>query len=844
MRGFLTYVLCSLLLGFSINMPAQNIPALQKDASITQGALPNGISYYLVTNSTMKGFADFALVRKGMADTLVARNELASLPHFNKTIPYKFLSRKGIGCRPEGFISYRDSATLYRFDNVPMFDVAAADTTLLMMFDIIALQPAPHAVIVSGDINPAAIIEKMKVFSLMVPSRTISFKPATYSWVPSEETSWSFTPSETSSVEVDFRSPRTPAAQLNTIQPFISSLFSRELGEVVKRRLKESLISRNITVKSLSTESSGSCDTSGDEHFVVKLEMPEDQLIPATMALSSTLAEIGSKGVVEDEYMTVRGDALKSLSAPSTNDEMVIQCVSNYLFGADLATSATKAKYFISKSRSVSSEVQLFNNYVSALLGEVENATVRWTGSEEEYDEWIYQMMFRSTWNGVSMLDKPTYKWTVSAKDTLDFIPEKGKTKLKSSSPEPMSGGEMWTFANGMRVLYKKMPSTGRFFYSMMIKGGSSTLRDLPRGEGAFFPDMMELHKIADLPAGNFGKVLKANDVEMKTTVTASDLRLSGSAPSNRYSLVLKALLSIANDRKADPTVFEPYRKMELSLLPHAVLDSLMFPDNIYTDVKTPSGLTPTTLVDAEEFFSKSFLRCNDGVIVLVGDLPSEALQKYLTKALGGFRLSKSVVPRSSATLNLRSGLTTYTRDGKEASVSIGLAAERPFSTENAMALKAAGIVIGRRLSGVVSELGFHVDLQDNFITFPKEVVDLRFILTPVPECGLPAGVQSGESNLDQVLLLARKTIDEVLQAPVNAAELASIKALLLNNYTVSLADPSQFADAVLMRYSSGKDVLTRYNEKINGITADTVKEIFGALAGGMRVEYVVRPQE
>ena len=99
MSRFLTFVLSSVLLGISINVPAQNLPALQKDGSITTGQLSNGISYYLVTNSTMKGVADFALVRKGSTDTLAARAELSSLPHFNKTIPYKFLSRKGIGCR-------------------------------------------------------------------------------------------------------------------------------------------------------------------------------------------------------------------------------------------------------------------------------------------------------------------------------------------------------------------------------------------------------------------------------------------------------------------------------------------------------------------------------------------------------------------------------------------------------------------------------------------------------------------------------------------------------------------------------------------------------------------------
>ena len=275
MRRFLTYVLCSVLVGFSINMPAQNLPSLQKDASITQGELSNGISYYLVTNSAMKGVADFALVRKGMTDTLAARSELVSLPHFNKTIPYKFLSRKGIGSRPEGYISFRDDATLFRFDNVPMFDVAAADTTLLMLFDIIATQPCPHAVIVSGDIKPAEIIEKMKVFSLMVPSRVTSYEGKAYSWKPTAETQWSFTPSEVSSVEVAFRSPRTPVNQMNTIQPFISKLFSMELADVLRNRLSESLFSRGIPVSNMSLDYSGSADSSGDERFITKLEMPE-----------------------------------------------------------------------------------------------------------------------------------------------------------------------------------------------------------------------------------------------------------------------------------------------------------------------------------------------------------------------------------------------------------------------------------------------------------------------------------------------------------------------------------------------------------------------------------------
>ena len=843
MRSFFKSILCFVLLGVSISMPAQNLPALQKDASVSKGELANGISYYLVTNPTMKGVADFALVRKGLSDTLAARKELSSLPHFNKTIPYEFLSRKGIGCRPEGYVSYRDDATVFRFDDVPMFDAAAADTTLLMLFDIISTQPCKHAVIVSGDIKAADIMEKMNVFALMVPSRTPSYQQPGYSWEPSDATSWSFNPSEVASVEVDFRSPRTPANQMNTIQPLISELFSMELADVVRNRLRETLFSRGIPTRGLDIEYLGSSDTPGDEHFRVRLEMPEDQLIQASMALASILAGVGANGIGADEYRTVREYALARMSKARTNDEMVRQCISSYLYGSDLATPATKAKFFSSRNISLDSELNLFNSYSKALLSSTENATVRWTGSLEDYDEWIYQMMFKSTWSGISMLEKPAYVWKVSAKDTSGF-PLGNKSKLKTSAAEPVSGGEMWTFNNGMRVIYKKMSTGGRVNYSMMVKGGFSTVKDLKNGEGAFFSDMLGLHYIAGMTGEDFFKVLKANGVEMAADVNVSDMRIYGSAPSDKLSLVMKALLSVANERKADGARFNTYRDVTLPMLKTPVLDSLMYPEYGYSEKKSPFGLTKTTLSDAESYFSKEFLRCNDGVIVLVGDVPSEALQKLLAKTIGGFRVSKTVAGKQPISYRLRKGVGTYHGKGSPASISIGLAAAEPFTTDNYIAFRIAALALNRKLSGTMARQGFSVSMSQKFKTFPQEAVELIFDFTPVPEEGLPEGISGGASHLDEALTVARKTIEEVFSKPVNAAELASCKSLLTNVYSTMMAEPGNYADAILMRYSAGKDVLTGYADKIKGITADNVKAIFGALSEGMRIEYVERPEE
>ena len=843
MCSFFKSLSCLVLLGFSIMMPAQNLPSLKKDAAITAGKLQNGISYYLVTDSAMKGVADFALVRKGSADTLAARKELANLPHFNKTIPYRFLSRKGIGCRPEGYISYEGDATIFRFDNVPVFDQEASDTTILMMFDLIAAQPKEHAIIIAGDITPAKIIEKFDVFSLMVPARTTSYSKPEYVWKPAEGTGYSFIQSTRPGVSVSFRSPRTPDAEMNTIQPFISELFARELKEIVKGRLGESLVSRDIPASRMGVCHRGSAEGPGDELFKITVEVPEDQVIPATMAISSTLSDLGSKGVGTEEYRTARASVLSLLSKPQDNGGLVRQCIASYLYGGDLSSRQEKARFFSSRNMSESAERELFNNYAAALLGDMDNASVEWKGPEADYDDWEYEMVFKTTWDGVSMLEKPAYQWTVSTADTTGFWEGKNKSKLKSVSTEPVSGGEMWTFANGMKVIYKQMKTGGSFSYSMMIKGGYSNVRDLPRGEGAFFSDMLSLYDVAGLSGSDFQKVLKANGIRMENKVSVSDMKISGSAPSGRYALVFKALLSIANNRKLNRNAFEEYRRSTLASLPPAYLDSLMYPEYGYSSVKTPSGLTERTQSDADAYFAKQFLRCNDGVIVLVGELPAQNVQKYLAGIIGGFRVSKTNAVRVPLSYKFRKGSNAYSATGEPVSVSIAMACAEPFTTENYMAFKIAGQSLYRKLSGAMAEQGFSVDMADSFKIFPQESLELIFTCIPVPDHGLPYGIAGGADHPKRAMVAARKVIDDVLSNPIAADDLKASKALLSNVYSLYLSDPDSYLDAVMLRYSGGKDVLTDYQKRIGSVTADNVKHIFGVLAEGMKIEYVVKQQ-
>ena len=822
-------------------MPSQELTQLKQEGFITTGALPNGVSYYLVTNSSMKGIADFALVRKGLCDTTAARMELASLPHFNKTAPIEFLSRKGIGCRKEGYISYTGESTLFRFDNVPVFDRAASDTTLLLLFDLIVEQPYPHAIVIAGDINPGTIQERMKVLSMMVPARTPVTIPDSYTWVPSESVKYAFDSSATHSVTLDFRARRTPREQMSTIQPFISEMFSDELKRIVRGRLEDSFQSRDIPVSGLSIDYTGSARTPGDEHFRITARTVPGELIPVTLSMASTLSELGANGLELSEFSTARASSIAAFQQPEDNAALVEKCIAAYLYDADLASNQSKTQFLSSRNLSAEIELPLFNTYLAALLNGPRNLAVSWTGSTDEYDDWTFPLAFRSTWNGVSMLQKSMSQWKVSEGDTLGLWNSRKKAKLKNVSPEPVSGGQMWTFANGMRVIYKQLPSADRFSYGLMVKGGYASVSDLSNGEGAFFSDMLGLYDVAGLSGKNFQRMLEANGIELRAQVSVSDMRLRGSAPVSKFSLLLKALLSLANERRLNTAAFDSYYRRELSRLQPDFLDRLVYPDYAYSEKKDPSGLTPETQRRADRYFSNQFMRMNDGVFVLVGELPVEAVQKTLSRYLGGFRVSKMTVHRPSLSYKLHQGATTYSLEGSPVRIDIAMASPLPFTTENYMAFKIAGLQILRTLSGTLAESGFSVALSDRFNIYPEESVEMVFTCTPVPEYGLPEGISGGDRKPMRGVAAARKAIETVLSGPIPSADLDACKALLVNDYSTHLSAPDPYVDAVLLRYSNGKDVISNHAARIRSVTADRVLGVFRALSEGLRIEYVVK---
>ena len=53
-------------------------------------------------------------------------------------------------------------------------------------------------------------------------------------------------------------------------------------------------------------------------------------------------------------------------------------------------------------------------------------------------------------------------------------------------------------------------------------------------------------------------------------------------------------------------------------------------------------------------------------------------------------------------------------------------------------------------------------------------------------------------------------------------------------------ADPEGVIDAVLIRYSDGRDVVTGYKEAINSVSKENIRNILQLVSYGAEVEYII----
>lgn len=858
MHNPIKHISCLIFFLFSLMMHGQALPSLGTAKEISKGSLPNGMEYYLVTNPSDKGFADYALARKHPLPAAEERRSLDDLAHFGSRKAYRFLSENGVGYDSFGLISHTEAATVFSFRNVPVHNQSVADSTLLMVMDIAAKSQTPQAIVISGDINASKIKERMELLSMTVSRLGVSTPSYEYKWEPEDSLRVVMSQnlsSDVAMIRLIFSTERLPKDKLNTPQPLLTGFYAQVLADIFKRRVSEAFAQASLPLAWVDTKYEDCSQGPGDERYYFSVYTSYGCIEEATAQVAAVLSSLDNFGALEREFVDAKRKLVKEASSNSgirylSNREYVDKCISSYLYGTDLAAPSTTHGFVAANNLPVKQELPIFNAFSSAILDSAANAVLRFDVPVPEIDKDSLTTVFNRSWEKAS---KEEYI-PKNSPSTFPLAQTPARLRIKKENTDPISGGKLLSFNNGLRVIYKKLPVKDEMYYALMLKGGVTGVPGLKKGESAFVGDMLSLYDVAGVKAGEFRSRLASRGITMNCSAGVSDMRISGVAPSADFTLLINALQALANNRSLNKEAFEEYKKSEKLRLDlksmvardfNPVLDSIMRPGYTYSQLKNIANLQDDLPERAESYFESAFSKVNDGLLVLVGDFDEEELKKELCRLMGGFRVQSRFVPRSKMSSRLSLGSSSFSEQSRrgvigasEMGVNLALSAAAPFNLRNYMSFKVAARGVELALIRELADLGATVSVTCRNEVFPVERISMFINCRLCNESGMPSDVSVASPS--QVLDAVRGLLSDLDSISLSDRDMKAFKTRLISEYESSLANPEGVIDAVLIRYSDGRDVVTGYKDAINSVSKDSVKETLSLLSEGADVEYII----
>lgn len=796
-----TFFIAALFFVF-LGLESWGLPVIPNPPEVKEGTFPNGLHYFIVSNPAEEGFADYAIVQPGM-DGRVDR--------------MRFLEGKGVGYGPEGITSQKAGARIINYRNVPVSVQHEQDSTLLLLLDYVWQSPFNQTVIIAGDVDITKTERALEVMNLTIPR----LQECPYD-IPASQSGAELVcepAGDVVTIGVRYELALAQAELRPTAVHFVTELMMRQFSTIVADRVRDVFRSMDIPCSRLETQYIESQGDGGVDCGSVTFIVSDKDRKRAQEALRDILHDIEERGVTAVEFdnsrtVTVPVVARNGLRKGESNAKYVQRCVASTVFGLPLCSTKDIRNFFIGKQVDWRRAHSIFNDFARSLL----------CAEELEPVEPIRD--------------------SALVNDVSTHLPVK-RIKLNSETVDPVSGGKVWTFDNGIKVVYKNLEDIrGRVSYAFSFRGGLTIVPGIRYGEAPYVADMFDLSTVRrDVPMTEFKSILARRGITMSQEVTMSDFRISGTAPATGLETLLGAVGSIAYHRTPNPDMFDYYclcesvRTMSLKdpqadVL--AAMDDLCCPEDMYRTRRDASFIGDDLQTRTEQYFRDRFSNFADGTIVIAGDIGEEELKKILENNLGLFRTGRKYSYRKTDNFPLVPERMTLREKG-EPSVHMLFVADEFLTTAGIAKLDVTEKVLIPCLNAALRGIGAYAEAKVEFTVYSDERIRLYITAKPLEEASLPEGIVP--ASPETIASTIRAMIDYM--DSIDPRRLSDAKMTVLGDVGVENARGRNIVDKVLLRYSEGKDFSKDFAAAVKAVGQQDVLSTLEKFRSGARVEFI-----
>ena len=680
-----------------------------------------------------------------------------------------------------------------------------ADSVLTSMLENIRTVIGKRAIIICGDIDVKRTRDSLKVFAArMKAADSLAFtNPGNHLPAIAGVEGPAV---RTYPCSIVLTTPRQTRENIGSTVARVSARYSNWLGAEYVRRCGRALRDAGIPYGNIGYDYYPSYSHGGDETLVTYASVADEDIDKAKQIMRLCLLGMGDGG-----YRNwPPADDVVDMRSPMQ------RCTDAFLYGSDLASSEIAADWFSKHSLGRKQEVEYFKAFVKEYVSDLRPAAAH------NDVQWFSKMP--------GLLENPDMA------DTTRLNLPISKVRLKNDDTDKLTGGIVWTFGNGIKVLYKEMKTGGRMEYSIILNGGPGGI--LSERELEIADDVLLSGRFSGMDGNAFIDLINAWGVTMDIEVGISETIISGHVEDSNLDKLLRVLNILVNSRRpADQARFEmlkqriaisekDWRSSQKGL--EAAMDSLIAPTFAFSGRMSASAMNDDLPQRVEKYFSSCFKRFDDSMIILAGDLPMDRAKRLLTHHLGIFGTGGDPAPRSYVSWVPKSGSSEITSiegiDIDKSSIHITLTSEAHYSRQRQIALEAAESLIRDSLEFALAGYGYTVDINSRLDIRPVERMVMNLHLAPCTETDM---------SPREILGIVYDILDHI--ASLKESRLDGFKDIKTSEFQKTAKEAAGIIKVATARYGLGKDIMGSAAQ-VKSLRWDDIKSVLTTIQNAPRM--------
>ncbi|MGH8000507.1 MAG: M16 family metallopeptidase, partial [Brasilonema sp.] len=390
---------------------------------------------------------------------------------------------------------------------------------------------------------------------------------------------------------------------------------------------------------------------------------------------------------------------------------------------------------------------------------------------------------------------------------------------------------EQLTLPNGLRILLVRDTSTPTVTLSGYVKAGLEFDPEDKAGLASLVAEnLMNGTKTKD--ALTVAKILEDRGASLEFETYREGVRIEGDSLAADLPILIQTLADVVKNAYFPTKELKLSLKQALTALKHELDDPSdvarrTFVQSIYPK-KHPLHIFPTeqslrriSRKDVIEFRTKHY-RPDTTVLALVGDFAPAEVQKLIKTEFGNWKVNGVAPTLKYPTVSLPEKVISVNPvlPGKAQAITYmgntGINRKDPrFYAALVLNQILGGDTLSSRLGAEVRDrLGLTYGIYSSFLAgnnFGTFMIEM----------------QTSPEDTRQAIASTRKLLKEIHQKGVTELEVETAKHILSSNYIISLANPEELTDKILMNevYGLAKEELRGFTEKIQAVNFDQVNQ-------------------